>query len=107
MACKRIIYVVRCCWKFFDDNCEKCAKMCTIDGMDLDLDLFFELCFLRYDTRYFYFYSCTRYKLLCSYNSSSSSDTGSEEDALGSRVEVESREVYSVYYLCNLSLLSI
>ena len=24
------------------------------------------------------FYSCTRYKLLCDYNSSSSSDTGSE-----------------------------
>jgi len=26
------------------------------------------------------FYSCTRYKLLCSYNSSSSSDTGLEEE---------------------------
>ena len=29
---------------------------------------------------YINFYSCTRYKLLCDYNSSSSSDTGSEEE---------------------------
>jgi len=28
---------------------------------------------------YIDFYSCTRYKLLCDYNSCSSSDTGSEE----------------------------
>ena len=27
-----------------------------------------------------FFYSCTRYKLLCDYNSSSSSDNGSEEE---------------------------
>jgi len=36
--------------------------------------------FFDYDIIGINFYSCTRYKLLCNYDSSSSSDTGSEEE---------------------------